>query len=178
MSLNQIINPVKPLDVIFGNITADNLEGSETTILDDVAGGDFIAGDNVDSTSITKGQVFIRDIGDLLDTGVRYKQKKYILLEGSATTPAILVVGKEGLLEFTLQDPSITTEWLAVNKGLVVGMGAVNDGVNDLVGSLFLDVSSVSAGSIICKFISVYGSLKPSTEYKIAFEITFATEVA
>lgn len=176
MSLNQILNPVKPLDVVFGNITADNLEGSETTILDDVSGGDFKAGDNVASTDITKGQVFIREIGDLLDTGVRYKQKKYILLEGSATTPAALVVGKEGQLEFTLEDPSITTEWVDVNKGLVCGIGAVNDGTNDLVGSLYLDVKSISPGAIVCKFISVYGALKPSTQYKLAFELTFSTE--
>lgn len=177
MSLNQILNPVKPLDVVFGKITADNLEGSETTLLSAVAGGDFKAGDNVASTSIVSGQVFIREIGDLLDTGVRYKQKKYILLEGSATTPAALVVGKEGQLEFTLEDPSITTQWTAVNKGLVCGIGAVNDGANDLVGSLFLDVFSISPGAVVCKFISVYGALKPSTEYKLAFEITFSTDV-
>ena len=174
MSLNQILNPVKPLDVVFGNITADNLEGSETTLLQDVDGGDIKAGDNVASTSITKGQVYIRDLGDLLEAGVRYKQKQYILLEGAATTPAALVVGKEGQLEFTLEDPSITTEWVAVNKGLVCGIGAVNDGTNNLVGSLFLDATSVSAGAVVCKFISVYGTLKPSTEYKLAFELTFS----
>lgn len=174
MSLNQIINPIKPLDVIFGNITADNLSGTETTFLKDVVGGSLLPGDNVASSSLITNNVFIQQLGDVVENVIgRYKQKRYYALEGEITTPAVLVAGKEGSFELSLNDPSITTDFANINKTLVSAIGVVNDGVNNLLGSLYIDANTISNGSILLRFISVYGALKPNTGYKTNFDLTF-----
>jgi len=174
MSLNQIINPVKPLDVVFGNITADNLSGTETTYLKDVVGGSITNGDNVASSTLITNNVFIEQLGDVVEDGVgRFQQKRYYAIEGEITTPAVIVVGKEGTFELNLNDPSITTEFVNNNKTLVSAIGVVNDGTNNLLGSLYIDANTISNGSVLLKFTSVYGALKPNTAYKTNFDLTF-----
>ena len=175
MSLNQIINPIKPLDVVFGNITANNLEGSETRILKDIAGADFVSGDNVSSSTFSSSVVYSENKGDLIEGTNKFTQRRIFSIEAVVYTPSTIVVGKEGLFEFTLIDPAITTEYVNIRKNLVAATGLVNNGGPDFLGNFYLDASSVSAGQIVFKFISVFGALKPSTQYKVSFDVDFTT---
>jgi hypothetical protein len=174
MSLNQIIDPVKPLDVRFGNVTADNIAGTETTYLKDIVGASITTGDNVQNCTLTADRVLIENLGDLIDGVQTFKQKRYFALEGQVTTTAAIVPGKEGTFELNINDPSITTEYFNNYKTLVSAIGEVNDGLTNFSGSFYIDANTIINGSITLKFVSAYGVIKPTTVYKINFDLTFS----
>ena len=82
-------------------------------------------------------------------------------LKQLTTTQMLFADDNEGAMWAT----NYGNEWMISNR--------YYDGTNNLLGSLYIDANTISNGSVLLKFTSVYGALKPNTAYKTNFDLTF-----
>jgi len=176
MSLNELINPVKPLDIIVNDLTVEgDINTGSISLLR--AGGDISPSTNVDAI-ISQASPFIIIDEKIIDFDATHPTARYRTYSSGTIqiqTPISIDPANLGTFKVRLSDPVITPDWKKINTLCNCG-GVVDVSGTNMPGNFFLSPSPLdsSSGYIELDFVSVFGELKPSTIYILSFQVSVA----